>query len=83
MVYSMQKNKLGHTVLTPKTIIQTDHPNLRYKPKRGGLVWRKPNRQILAYISSQLGPFDLSFFALKPCVLARSFAYYKPHVLMN
>ena len=79
----MQKNGLGLTVSTQKSIIKTDHRSPRYNQKRDGLVWRKPNRHVLAHISSQLGPFDLSFFALKPCVLARSFAYYKPHVFLN
>ena len=33
--------------------------------------------------SSQRAPFDLSFFALKPCVLACSFAYCKPCLFTN
>ena len=65
MGYCMQKNKLGHTVSTQKTIIKTDHPSLRYKPKCDGLVCAEQNRHVLAYISGWGGRFELSFFALK------------------
>ena len=43
--------------------------------KRDGLVCAKPNQHIMANISLQGGPFELLFFALKPCVLAGSFAH--------
>ena len=79
----MQKNGLGHTVSTQKTISQTDPAGSRYGPKRDGLVCAKPNRHVLAYISGWGGLFDVSFFALKPCVLACSFAYYKSYVVTN
>ena len=50
--FCMQK-KLWQTVSTQKTIIQTDHPSLRYKPKHDGLVWRKPNRHVFAHLSNR------------------------------
>jgi hypothetical protein len=41
--------------------------------KHDGLVCAKPNRRVLAYISSWGGRFELSFFVLKPFAIA-SFA---------
>ena len=76
----MQKNRLWHTVSMQKTINQLDHPSWRYKRKRDGLVCTKPNRRVFAYILSQRGPIDLSFFALKRCAIAGSFAYNNPYV---
>ena len=70
MVYSMRKNKLGHMVSMQITINQTDPSGSRYGPKRDDLVCAKPNRHILTYISGWGGRFELSFFALKPSVLA-------------
>ena len=49
------------------------------KRKRDGLVCAKPNRRVFAYISSQRGPIDLSFFVLKPCAIAVFFAYKDPY----
>ena len=76
-------NGLGHTVSTQKTISQTDPAGSRYGPKRDGLVCAKPNRHVSACISGWGGRFELSFFALKPRVLACSFAYYKSYVFTN
>jgi hypothetical protein len=73
MVYGMQKNKLGQTVLTQKTINQTVPYGLRYGQKRDGFVCAKPNRHVLAYISGWGVRFELTFFALKLCALACSF----------
>ena len=80
MGYYMEKNRLWHTVSTGKKSNQSDHPSLRYKRKRDGLVCAKPNRCIFAYILSQMGPIDLSFFALKPCAISGSFPYNNPYV---
>ena len=78
--YYMEKNRQCHTVSTEKKLNHSDHHSLRYKRKRDGLVCGKPNRRIFAYISSQRGPIDLSFFALKPCAIASSFPYNNPYV---
>ena len=56
-----------------------DYPSLRFESKNDSLVWRKPNRHILAHISSYEGLFELSFYALKLCTLALRFAYNKPY----
>ena len=69
-VYCMQIDRLGHTVSMQKTIIQTNHPSPRYEQKRDGLVCAKPNHHVYANISSYKAPFELSFFALKSCVLS-------------
>ena len=79
----MQIDWLGNTVSTQKTIIQMNHPSLRYEQKRDGLVCAKPNRHVFADISSFKAPFELSFFALKPWVLAGHFAYNKPYNFAN
>ena len=83
MVYCIQIDRLGHTISTQKSIVQSDHPCLRYKTKREGLVWRKPNRDVFAHISSYNGLFELSFFVLKPCALAGQFEYNKPYDFEN
>ena len=79
----MQNNGLGYTILTQKTIIQMVPCSSKYQRKCEGLVWRKPNRHVFAHISGYGSPFELSFFALKPCVLARRFAYNKPYYFTN
>jgi hypothetical protein len=58
----------------------SDPSGSRYKQKCDGLVWRKPNRHVFAYISSWGGPIDLILFPLKPCAIAGSFPYNKPYV---
>ena len=62
----MQNNRLGHTVSSQKTIIQTDPPSRRYWQKRDGLFFTKPNLHILAYVSGWGRRFELWFFVLKP-----------------
>ena len=79
----MQNDGLGHRVSTQKTIIQTDHPSPRYEQKCDGLVCAKPNHHVFANISSYKAPFELSFFALKSCVLAGRFAYNEPYDFTN
>ena len=74
MVYCIQIDRLGHTISTQKSIVQSDHPCLRYKTKREGLVWRKPNRDVL---------FELKFFVLKPCALSGQFESNKPYDFEN
>ena len=83
MIVYMQKNGLGLTISTQKSMLKTDHRSPRYKQKRKGLVWRKPNRHILDHISGWGGPFWLSIFALKPWALARSFAYKQSYEIEN
>ena len=83
MIYYIQIDRLGHTISTQKLIVQSDHPCPRYKTKREGLVWRKPNRNVFAHISSYEGLFELSFFVLKPCALAGQFEYNKPYNFEN
>ena len=83
MVYCIQIDRLGHTISTQKSIVQSDHPCLRYKTKREGLVWRKPNRDVFAHILSYNGLFELSFFVLKPCALAGQFECDKPYDFEN
>ena len=62
-------HKIGQTVSTQKTIIQTDHPSPRYKPNLDGFVSHKPNCHVFARISSQRGPFDFFvLFVLKPLI---------------
>ena len=46
MVYYIQIDWLGHKISTQKSIVQSDHPCPRYKTKREGLVWRKPNHNV-------------------------------------
>ncbi len=71
-------NRLRLTVSTQKSIIKSEHPS-----SSDGLVCPKPNRHVFANNSSYKAPFELSFFALKPCVLARWFAYNKPYYFTN
>jgi hypothetical protein len=56
-----------------KLIVQSDHPCPRYKTKLEDLVWRKPNCDTFAHISSYECLFELSFFVLKLCALNKYF----------
>ena len=66
-----------------KTITQVEPSGSRYGQKRDGLVCAKPNRHVFTYFSGWGGRFELSFFALKLCALACSFACHKPYVFTN
>ena len=83
MVYCIQIDRLGHTISTQKSIVQSDHSCLRYEQKRHGLVCAKPNLHVLSYISGKGGRIELSIFALKLCVLAGRFEYNKPYDFEN
>ena len=76
-------DRLGHTILAQKTIIQTNHPSPSYEQKRDSLFCAKPNHRVFANILSYKALFELSFFALKSCVLAGRFAYNKPYDFAN
>jgi hypothetical protein len=78
-IYCIQIDRLGHTVSSQKTIIQTNPRSSRYEQKRCGLVCTKPNLQVLSYISGKDGWIELSIFALKSCVLAGQFECNKPY----
>jgi hypothetical protein len=58
-------------------------PSRRYEQKHDGLVCAKPNYPIMANISLQVGPFELSIFALKLCAVAGSFARKQPCDFQN
>jgi hypothetical protein len=64
-VSCMQNDRLGHTVSSQKTIIQTDPRSRRYWQKSGGLVCIAPNQNIMANTSCQGGPFELLFFCVE------------------
>jgi hypothetical protein len=74
-VYAKEQSKAQRFNAKKTAIIQSEPPSSRYEQKCDGLVCAKPNRNASAFISGQDAPFGLSFFALKPCSLAGSFAY--------
>ena len=52
--FGMKKNQLRHTVSTKNKNNSNLKPGLRFKPKRDGLVLRRPNHPFPTHITGHL-----------------------------